>query len=455
MNGLARRWSFLMVDRIPASGRHSSCARRRAALHRIGTYAGVALLGAAGCSIPAGRGHGPAGRRTDYEVAAYYWPNWHADARNAQWLGKGWTEWALVKAATPRFPGHYQPRVPLWGYQDEADPQVMARKIDAAANHGITAFIFDWYYYNEGPALERCLREGFLQAPNRGRLKFALMWANHDYVDLFPVRRGQPIQRWNAGAVTRATFIRATDRIIQDYFSQPNYWRIGGRPYFSIYQLSVLAEGLGGADHLRAALADFRARCRAAGLPGVHLNVVLAYKQWDYIRHALVPGSPDGAAATAPDAARFLAALGIDSVTSYSWLDRFNIPSSPSFPYAKMGAAAVAQWNEIPAALKLPFYPNVTVGWDSSPRTDQTQAFKTVGYPHLPVAVGGTPAAFREYLEQARAWLARRPSAQRILTINSWNEWTEGSYLEPDTVNKMKYLEAVQSVFPPRRSGAE
>ncbi|MBI5820822.1 MAG: glycoside hydrolase family 99-like domain-containing protein, partial [Verrucomicrobia bacterium] len=27
------------------------------------------------------------------------------------------------------------------------------------------------------------------------------------------------------------------------------------------------------------------------------------------------------------------------------------------------------------------------------------------------------------------------------------NEWTEGSYLEPDTVHGLKYLEAVRDVF--------
>ncbi|MBL8995486.1 MAG: glycoside hydrolase family 99-like domain-containing protein, partial [Spirochaetia bacterium] len=30
---------------------------------------------------------------------------------------------------------------------------------------------------------------------------------------------------------------------------------------------------------------------------------------------------------------------------------------------------------------------------------------------------------------------------------NAWNEWTEGSYLEPDTKNKMGYLEAIRDVF--------
>jgi hypothetical protein len=35
------------------------------------------------------------------------------------------------------------------------------------------------------------------------------------------------------------------------------------------------------------------------------------------------------------------------------------------------------------------------------------------------------------------------------VTINAWNEWTEGSYLEPDTVHGLKYLEAVRDVFAP------
>jgi len=54
---------------------------------------------------------------------------------------------------------------------------------------------------------------------------------------------------------------------------------------------------------------------------------------------------------------------------------------------------------------------------------------------------------FRDALAQAKAFLDGRPSVPRILTINAWNEWTEGSYLEPDTVHGLKYLEAVRSVF--------
>ncbi len=95
-------------------------------------------------------------------VASYYFGNYHpGDARNAKTKGPEWSEWELVKAAKPRFPGHQQPRVPLWGYGDESDPAVMAQKIDAAGDHGVNAFIFDWYYYNDGPFLERPIDNGF------------------------------------------------------------------------------------------------------------------------------------------------------------------------------------------------------------------------------------------------------------------------------------------------------
>jgi len=55
---------------------------------------------------------------SNYSVAAYYFGNYHVDPRNEAQHGPGWTEWRLVEQARPRFKGHLQPKVPLWGYED-------------------------------------------------------------------------------------------------------------------------------------------------------------------------------------------------------------------------------------------------------------------------------------------------------------------------------------------------
>ena len=60
---------------------------------------------------------------TNYTVAIYYWPNFHRDAYHQSKKGEGWTEWEIVKEAKPQFAGHDQPKVPLWGYRDESNPQ--------------------------------------------------------------------------------------------------------------------------------------------------------------------------------------------------------------------------------------------------------------------------------------------------------------------------------------------
>jgi hypothetical protein len=31
------------------------------------------------------------------DIAAYYFPNYHADKRNEEYRGPGWTEWELMK----------------------------------------------------------------------------------------------------------------------------------------------------------------------------------------------------------------------------------------------------------------------------------------------------------------------------------------------------------------------
>lgn len=360
-----------------------------------------------------------------YQVGAYYFPGYHADPRIVAAHGPGWTEWELVKRAEPRFAGQAQPKRPLWGYEDEADPALFARKIAAAAEHGVSHFLFDWYWYEGAPFLNRCLENGYLKAENKQRLKFALMWANHDWLDIQPAKRSSPPALLHPGSVTAEVFDKMTDYVVRTYFAEPTYWKIGGAPYFSIYELYRFIDGLGGIPAAKAALARFREKTKAAGLPDLHLNAVA----WGIKSVA------------------HLRALGFDSVTSYVWIHHVRLREFPVTSYSYAAAEAAKNWREADTAYGLPFHPNVTMGWDASPRACQSDVFADTGYPFMSTLGGNTPTAFRKALSQAKRFLDARPTQPRILNINAWNEWTEGSYLEPDTTHGFEYLRAIRDVF--------
>jgi len=88
------------------------------------------------------------------------------------------------------------------------------------------------------------------------------------------------------------------------------------------------------------------------------------------------------------------------------------------------------------------------MGWDSSPRCGDDPDWMTKrDYPFGAVLVNNTPYLFKKALAQAKVLTVLKPEKDRIITINSWNEWGEGSYLEPDSINGMEYLEAIKAVF--------
>jgi hypothetical protein len=318
------------------------------------------------------------------------------------------------------------------------------------------------------------------------------MWANHDYIDCHPFTAGMSFHNapvWRKGEVSPAAFERHTQDAIESYFKQPNYWKIDGRPYFSIYQLEKLVRGLGGVAGTSVALENFRARVKAAGFPGLHLNIVDQHSINTAL--ALVRGQPSPAdgTRTIETVSDLLAALKVDSCTMYTWAHHlypmlikqaeqpdskpaaqaktgaFGFADDPAasktrkksgdtfestalvdsatqagvvaVDYAEYGKRAMQVLDARPGALKVTYFPHVSMGWDGSPRNYS-----------MGLVLNNTPEKWGEFLRQTRIWLDRHPESRGIVTLNSWNEWVEGSYLEPDTLNGMKYLEAVKGVFP-------
>jgi hypothetical protein len=371
------------------------------------------------------------------EVAVYYFPNYHRDARNDVWHGNGWTEWELVKAAKPRYPGHQQPKVPQWGYFDESDPAWASREIDLAADHGITTFVYDWYWYDDAPYLQGGLEEGFLRAENTERLKFALMWANHDWMNIHPATFTNRPEKLTTGAISPGSFERLSDYVLERYFTRANYLTIDGCPYFSIYEIGRFILGMGGVEEAKASLDRFRDKARKAGFDDLHLNAVV----WGF---DTLPGE-----CAMRDAAEIVRYLGFDSVTSYAWIHHHRSETFPRGSYAAAAADNVKAWDKYRTMFPgVPYHPNVSMGWDSSPRTVQTSPFEYRGYPWMSILEGNTPDAFAAALTRAKEFADDEPTGSaRMVMINAWNEWTEGSYLLPDEINGEAYLQSVRSVF--------
>ena len=376
---------------------------------------------------------------TPITVAAYYYPGMHPDPRWDRNKYPGFTEWDEIKAAKPRFPGHIQPKIPVWGYQNEAMPQVMAMKIAAAADYGVNVFIFDWYYYNDGPYLDRALDEGFLHATNNTRIKFALMWANHDWYDIQGYNPADNnLKLLYPGKVTPATWDKICDLVIARYFKHPSYWRLDGKPYFSIYEMSRFLDSFGSIESARAALDQFRAKARAAGFPGLHVNAIV----WGE------PNLPGGK--TPPGWPRLCRDLALDSLTSYTWVHHGALDNNtfPVSDYIQGRQKYLSFWARARTDYSIPYFPNAMINWDNSPRAAATADWSRPAAPVVnPVVTGNTPAAFQQSLEIIKQGLLASPVRPKIVTINAWNEWPEGSCLEPARQYGFGYLEAVKAVF--------
>jgi hypothetical protein len=363
-----------------------------------------------------------------YDVAAYIWPSYHYEPRVEHFWPEKDGEWYTVRRGTPRFPGHDMPRIPLLGYQDEADPKVMRQHVELALAHGINVFIVDWYWYLNTPCFERQLNEGLIPALKGTDCKFFLMWANHDVTDLWNMHVDtywdKPQGVLWSGQVKRAELEPMFDRIIEKYLALDSYYRIGGKPVFSIFDYANLVTGLGGVKPTHDAFGWMRKRCAARGLPGLDIQAIARSGAGVEAGAKLEPGSEQQ---TARD-------LAFDSATAYQYCQS----CGETGDYIVWADKAISQWKGYENTYGT-YYPHVSIGWDN---THRNPSFKE----HC-VVKNSTPDAFEACLWRAKAWLDARPAQAPLVTINSWNEWTEGSYLLPDMRWGYGYLRAVKNVF--------
>lgn len=365
--------------------------------------------------------------KQNYDIAAYVWPAYTGDDIRARiFWQEGIGEWQSVKNSISKFEGHTWPRKPLWGYVNEADPYIMEMEINAAADHGVNVFIYDWYWYDHGPFLENCLNDGYLRAKNNDRVKFYIMWANHSVNHTWDIRNShlQSPHIWE-GIVDRNEFEVVGRRLIEKYFKHPSYYMIEDKPVLMLYDLKNLVRGLGSVNETQKALNWLKDECIRSGLKGLHLQCVL----WGNLSN--LSGVDSGERFTNSS---IIEELGFDSVTHYQFVHFTSIDRD----YNEIMMEVIEKWSILDNEFTIPYFPHVSIGWDNNPRFKE---FKSG------IVKNNTPENVERAFQAAKKYIDSRPHILPLITVNSWNEWTESSYLEPDDLYGYKYLEAIKKTF--------
>ena len=321
--------------------------------------------------------------RGPIEVGAYYFPGWNTASR-----------WQPIQ----RFPE----RRPVLGWYREGDPEVADWHIKWAVEHGITFFAYDWYWSQGTRFLEHALHDGYFQARYRHLLKFCLLWANHN--------PPQTSSLEDCLAVTRYW--------IENYFRRPEHLTFDGKPVVIIFSTDRLTADLG-SDGVKRAFDAMRAECQRAGLPGLYLIACV--------------GDVGGA--------RRAALEGYDAVTAYNWPHLGMTGEGMFAPYATLVPAYRRQWEHLLAESPIPLTPlPISGGWDSRPWHGENNL----------VRFGRTPQLFEQHLRDAKAVIALEKPNPRLapaVLVEAWNEWGEGSYIEPQAEFGFGYLDAIRRVF--------
>jgi hypothetical protein len=326
--------------------------------------------------------------RGPYEVGVYYFPGW-----------KSASQWQPLAS--------FPERRPVLGWYREGDPEVADWHIKWAVEHGITFFVYDWYWSQGVRQLEHALHDGYFQARYQDRIKFCLLWANHN----------------PPGTSSHDDCLAVTRHWIEHYFRRPTHLTYAGKPVMLIFSPQRLTDDLGPGG-VRKAFDAMRAECQCAGLNGLYLIACL---------------SDVGQAGQA-------AAEGYDAVSAYTWPHLGMTGEGMYAPFETLAYGYRRQWLHFLEQSSLPLLPlPICGGWDSRPWHGENNL----------VRLGRTPALFQQHLTDARQILETRrytTVAAKLLLIEAWNEWGEGSYIEPHQEFGFGYLDAVREVLAPGHS---
>jgi hypothetical protein len=353
-------------------------------------------------------------------IGAYVYPGWHACPERDCQFPPGWSEWDLVLNAPSRFPGHNQPRLPLDGPYDDSFAKTARKQVKLAGEFGVDFFVYGFFGSRGKCVFESALDKGFLGKGGGGNFPFALMWANRMPRGVLPVKldHGPEIDPARLVYTDPDDFLYLVQFLERRYFSRSNYFCINNMPLLSIFDSTFFLRQLGTKLASRAII---RAKnyVSGRGYSGLHLMAI------------------NPASAMISDFKK----VGFDSVSHYVWLPDWK--GKYKQDYGELIKRRSSEWGTFAKESGLAYFPSVSPGWDATPRGVVHGSSKPQRYPWWPVVTGEDPSLFSSFLGRAIRYTSKCNDPQ-LCFVASWNEWSEGHYVEPDKRFGTAWLEAVK-----------
>ncbi|MGT2721168.1 glycosyltransferase WbsX family protein [Streptococcus porcinus] len=357
------------------------------------------------------------------EVFALFLPQFHAIPENDKWWGKGFTEWNNVKKATPLFREHQQPQVPRDGYYDLSKVETLKHHEKLLKDNNISGFCF-YHYYSVGKLLLETPAENLLKNKDI-HIEFFFSWANHDWRRTWYRFDNELLfeQRYGSDREFIAHY-----EYLRDFFLDNRYKKVDNKPVFIIYR-SDLVEDFNKMKKI------WNERAIDDGFDGILFISTITGKGLD--RKA---SEFDGYFVFEPDA---IISEQIPTIQRYyqnfraKLVPRYNKFASKKllrqmFDYQKLTSKALRKRINFEGKL---YIQGAFARWDNTPRHSFNGR----------IINAATKKQFSEYIKQKLNNSDKL--ALPIIIINSWNEWSEGSNIEPNNIEGDIYLQAIKEAI--------
>jgi len=375
-------------------------------------------------------------------VIAFYLPQYHPIPENDEWWGKGFTEWTNVGKAKPLFKGHYQPRVPAdLGYYDLRMPEIREAQADMAREAGIEGFCY-WHYWfsTKKQLLERPFTE--VLTSGKPNFPFCLGWANHNWTN----------KSWEVGTrrvkeQTLMEMVYNDEEYINHFydvlpaFKDQRYITVDGKPLFLVWRPLDIPDP----NHFVDLWTEL---AHENGLMGIHF-VGIAYNlnsQDKNLKNLLFHRFNNAAKEMYNDVLN----MGFDAVNSRGYnlaeykalsirhLAWRRIAAFFKFsPISKCDQSRINKYLYVEQDRWENVYPTLLPNWDRSPRSGAKAR----------IYINSTPAVFKKQVESAIELVKNKANEHKIIFLQSWNEWAEGNYVEPDLKYGHGFLDILKSTI--------